>query len=280
MTEDNHGECLAEVATEPAMVAEVAREEYPTEITAEQAAEAELEPTSASVVDFLPRAASVATMVDVDANKPISFEGECSRETATEQAMMTGSEPAAIVPSPLIVVPSDVASSSGVTLADIMISEEDTAFGHFTGPYATALQVLVELFFGILRAVMPLLLQDGETSDAILLGLEGSLASLKALDATLADCLQQLITKLRALLNQLQTQRLGLEAFVDQFVAVLRAQRASDLQDVRERLEAEEKWSMELSSTTQTAALRHRRSREAVEEVNHQITEVEQALLL
>lgn len=51
-----------------------------------------------------------------------------------------------------------------------------------------------------------------------------------------------------------------MEASVDQSVAALRVQRASDLQDARERLEAEEKQSMELSSTTQTAAIRHRKS--------------------
>lgn len=166
MTEDNRGECLAEVDNESAMVAEVVGEERPAVIAAEQEMEAESEPTSGPIVVPLDvasssRVASVNfTMVDAGAEKPNRFEEEYPTETATEEAIMTGLEPAAIVPYNPIVEPSDVASSSGVALDDVMINEEDTTCGPFTRPYATTLQVLMEQFLGHARAVMPLMLQN------------------------------------------------------------------------------------------------------------------------
>src|SRR5436853_24086 len=99
-----------------------------------------------------------------------------------------------VTPSVPVLVPSDLDSSSRAAPDDVVVTKEDTSFGPFTGPHAIVLQVLMEQFFGNLKNVMPLLLQEGETLD-VLLGLEGSLASLRAFDVVIADRLHQFIAK-------------------------------------------------------------------------------------
>lgn len=67
------------------------------------------------------------------------------------------------------------------------MGNEDTSLEPITSLHVALVQVLVDQFFFYMSSVLPMLLQDIEASEAIMMALDGQVNSIRKFDAALAD---------------------------------------------------------------------------------------------
>lgn len=96
------------------------------------------------------------------------------------------------------------------------VINKDIVLGPVTGTHAMIVEALLKQFLSYMKGILSLLLQDSDTSQGTIIGLEGIANSIRFFDAALADYLKLLIYILRIRPNLLIVLRADLKASVEQ----------------------------------------------------------------